>query len=179
MSNLSDFISSGGGGGINEVEIKPDEFNFDDTDTGVDGGTAFDIYDTADFNADNDGSIWFGFKFPDGWDDTKDIKFTVQHNLNGVDDSKIVKLDLKCWTIANGETPSNVSPDDSGSDNITSATANMGKHNETVLTNGKVSNANLSSTTKRIACKLTRDADDSGDTYTGTFQVMAIRAYQD
>lgn len=178
MSNYSDFVSGGGGGagGINEIEIKPDEFIMDENDTDVDAGTVFDIFDTADFSPDGTGAIWFNFNMPDGFDDTKDVLFELKYSLNGSDNSKSIIVDTDVWVVDETDTPVESSPDVSASDTITSSATNTGKMTSVALTNGKIANALIGSTTERFAIKMTRDG--ISDTYSGTFQLMSVRVYQ-
>ncbi len=177
MSNYSDFVSGGGGaGGINEIEIKPDEFIMDENDTDVDAGTIFDIFDTANFSPDGTGAIWFNFNMPDGFDNTKDVLFEINYALNGVDDSKSVIVNTEAWVVDETDAPTEGSPDVDQSDTITSSTTNTAKMTTLSLTNGKVANALIGSTTKRFSIKMTRDG--LIDTYSGTFQLMSVRIYQ-
>jgi len=178
MSNYSDFVTGGGGsgGGINEIEIKPDEFIMDENDTDIDAGTIFDIFDTADFSPDGTGSIWFNFNMPDGFDITKDVLFDLKYALNGADNSKSIILGTDCWAVDETDTPVEGSPDVSASDTLTSSSTNTGKMTSVSLTNGKIANALIGSTTQRFAVKISREGVT--DTYTGTFQLMSVRVYQ-
>jgi len=176
MSNYSDFVSSGGSGGINEIEIKPDEFIMDETDTDVDAGTVFDIFDTADFSPDGTGAIWFNFNMPDGFSITSDILFELSYSLNGSDNSKSIIINTEAWVVDETDTPIESSPDVDQTDTITSSATNTGKMTTVALTNGKISNALIGSTSKRFSVKLTRDG--LTDTYSGTFQLMSVKVYQ-
>ena len=174
MSNYSDFVNTGGGGGgINEIEIKPDEFIMDENDTDVDAGTVFDIFDTADFAPDGTGAIWFNFNMPDGFSASSDVLLDIKYSLNGSDNSKSIVLDTDVWVVDETDTPTESSPDVSASDTITSSETNTGKMTSVTLTNGKIANALIGATTRRFAVKLSRDG--ISDTYSGTFQLMSVR----
>ncbi len=166
------------GGGINTFYLNPSEFNYDDTDLGVDGGVAFGMVDTADFDNAEDGSIWVSFSFPDNWSTTSDIKFDAEYTLNGTDNTKNVRLVVKGWAIDTGETPSVSSPDLNQVVNITSSSSNTGKNYLFEMPSTVIPNASITSNTTKIIIKFTREASNALDTYGGTLQLMSIRAYQ-
>ena len=169
---------SGTSGGINELDIRPEQFRLDDTAIGADRGTVWGIFDTVDFQPDDDGAIWFSFKFPTGWDDTQDIKLTLEYSCNGNDQGKTVVFNTQVWAVEAGETPSTSSPDASNIDNIGTSSSNIDALSEIELLNGKIPASVLTASTNTIAVKLTRDADNASDTYTGTFQLISILAKQ-
>ncbi len=169
---------SSSGSGVNELEFTSEDVKMDETNTGCDAGTVFDIFDTVNFDPDTDGSVWFNFNLPNGFDVSSDISFDINYALNGSDDSKVVYLNLKAWIVDDGDTPAEASPDIDQNDSITSSTDNTGKLDKLTLTNGKISNTHLNTSTLRVSCKLTRDADNTIDTYTGTFQLVSLRIYQ-
>lgn len=167
---------AGGGGGINEVEIKPDELYLDDSLTGSDFGNVFNMIPTVDFGPSTNGGIWGILKMPDGWDETKDIKFDIAYSLNGVDNTKNIRLTTKVWAIDDAETPSFASPDATLTDDIVSSAANTGKHTTLTLTNTKFSSTIVGTLTTRLFFQMTRDIS-VGSNYTGTFQLISVRLY--
>ena len=164
---------SGGGGGINEINIYPENMSLDDTDTGSDAGTCFDILPCINFDPDNDGSVWFMFKLPGNWDSTANIDVQLTYSMNGNDPTKDVKLDWSYWCLNSGETPTEGSPDTSSTQDIASSTSNIGKlYTQTI--SDFINGTYFDASTDTIVVKLKRDANDSGDTYTGTFQLIKM-----
>ena len=171
-------VFGSGGGGINEIEFSSEDVKMDETNTGVDAGTAFDVFDTLNFDPDTTGSIWFNFNLPTGFDVNTDINFDLVYTLNGSDNGNVVYLNTKVWIVDSGETPVEASPDINQNDSITAATTNTGALAGITLTNAVISETHLSTNTLRISCKLTRDAVNALDTYTGTFQLVSVKVYQ-
>ncbi len=169
-----DTITSGGSGsGVNEITLKPSDLKFDETETGLDAGTVFEMIDTVNFDPDDVGSAWCSFKFPDNWVSTSDVTVDINYSLNGSDDSKIVKFLTKFWVVEEGDTPIEASPDEENSDDLASSTSNTGVYySETI---SSLSAATISAATETVICKITRDADDAGDTYTGTMQLISVK----
>ncbi len=162
-----------GSGGINEVNVYPESFSLDDTDTGSDSGTCFDIMPCINFDPDNDGSVWFMFKFPGTWDATANIDVQLSYSMNGNDPSKDVKFDWEYWCLNSGETPTEVSPDSTGTTDIATSSSNIGKlYTQTI--SDFIDGDYYTSTTDTIVVKIKRDANDAGDTYTGTFQLIKL-----
>ena len=169
-------ITSGGGGGVNEITLSPDDLKFDETDIGVDAGTVFEMIDCINFDPDNDGSVWCSFKFPGNWVSTSDVNVEINYSLNGSDDSKVVKFLTKFWVVEEGDTPVEASPDESNSDDITSSASNTGVYYSQTIS--ALSSATLTASTETVICKITRDASDAGDTYTGTMQLISVKFSQ-
>ena len=164
---------SGGGGGINEINIYPENMSLDDTDTGSDAGTCFDIMPCLNFDPDNDGAAWFMFKLPGNWDSTADINVELTYSMNGNDPSKNVKFDWEYWCLNSGETPSESTPDQSRTTTLASSTSNIGKvYNQTIT--DFVLGTYYDADTDTVVIKIKRDADNAGDTYTGTFQLIKL-----
>ena len=170
--------SGSGSGAINEIDIRPDQFRLDDVATGADRGVVWNMLDAVDFDPDNDGAIWFSFKFPSGWDDTQDINLTLEYSCNGNDQGKTIVLNTQAWALDTGDTPNQSSPEASNIDNIGTSSSNIDTLSEITLINGKVPASILSATTNTIAIKLTRDANNASDNYTGTFQLISVLAKQ-
>ena len=183
MSNLSDFINTGiGGGGINEIEIKTSEMIMDLTDTGVDSGTVFDIYDSYDFPPAGPGAVWFNFLFPDGFDYTKRVVFDISYNCNGNDPGKKIVLTTSLWVNVAGDIPTEASPTLVYNDEVDTAGPgpghNIGVISYMMLPNAKIGDEHLSSATNKIGIRVKRDTDHANDNYTGTFQLMSIKIRQ-
>jgi len=183
MSNLSDFINTGdGGGGINEIEIKPNAMVMDSVMSDVDAGTAFDIYDTYDFPSTGDGAVWFKFLFPDGFTNTEDIVFDLAYTLNGADPTKAIRLRAHIWPNDDGDVPVEASPvvnlaEDIISDD-TPPGVNIGVVSYANLSNIKIDSSLLSSDTRIVSFKLMRETTSPNDTYTGTLQLMSVKVRQ-
>lgn len=171
---------TGGGGasGINEIDIRPNAMRLDDVSTGSDKGVIWNIIDCVDFNNNVDGSIWFSFKLPSGWNDTTDIDFVLEYSCDGNDQGKSIIVNTQVWVLDLGDTPNLSSPDATNVDTIGTSSSNINSMSELQLSNGKVPNAVLTTSTNTIVVKLTRDADNGSDNYTGTFQLMSILASQ-
>jgi len=163
-------------GGINTLDVRPENFAFDDTDTGNSRGNYNGIFETIDFPNTSDGASWYSFKFPDEWSTDSDINLEIAYTLDGSDPSKIVKLDVSSWLIEVGDQPDSNAPDHSGSDNITTDSNNIGKCSEKTLVNGTISNVNVPNGCTSVVLKIGRDT--GGDTYTGTFQLIGLRIFQ-
>lgn len=170
--------TSAGIGGVDIINLHSSDFNYDDTDLGVDGGMAFGMIDTADFNNAEDGTIWAGFSYPSNWSDTSDIKFDIEYSLNGSDNTKNVRLVFQGWAIDNGETPVEGSPDVNNNVDITSSNSNTGKNYVFELPSTVIPNSALNTNTSRIIIKFTREASNASDTYGGTLQLISIKARQ-
>lgn len=183
MSNLSNFINTGGGsGGINEIEIKTSEMFMDEVLTNVDAGTIFDVYDCYNFSPAGPGAVWFNFLFPDGFDPAKDIRFDISYSLSGNDDLKQVRLKTEIWVNAIMSIPNPSSPTLDTEENIIShiypgIAANIGVVAYATLV-AKISEVQLSGSTNKIAVKFTRETAHIDDTYTGTFQLMSFKIRQ-
>jgi len=186
MSNLSDFINAGdGGGGINELEFKRENFVLDEINLDVDFGTVFDIFDCATIDSTGVGSIWFNFTMPDGFDYTKDILFDISYSLSGNDPSKDVHLEADIWINDVGDIPSESSPDLSLSEDVESINPpsypdipNIGVLSYYELQTIKIDESNLDSNTNKIAIKFTRNGTHANDTYLGAFQLISIKVRQ-
>ena len=165
---------SGGLGGINALDIRPTDMRLDDTATGADRGIVWGMLDAVDFPPDDDGAVWFSFKYPSGWDDTKDIDLTLEYSCNGNDQGKTIVLNTQAWALDTGDTPNISSPEASNIDNIGTSSSNINALSETQLMNGKVPASIINATSNTIVVKLTRDADNASDNYTGTFQLISI-----
>ena len=170
--------SGGSGGGIEHIDIRPDSMRLDDVSTGSDEGTAFNIVSCIDFINTSDGAIWFSFKFPDSWLTTSNIRFTIQYNCNGVDNSKNIRINTQAWAVNNGATPNVGAPNDSNIDNIPTSAGNTNILTDLVLSNGIVNSGNLGASTSTIMVKMTRESTNGADTYTGTFQIIAVQVDQ-
>jgi hypothetical protein len=169
---------SGGGGSISDIDIRPSQMRLDDVATGADNGVVWSLFDTIDFDPDNDGAVWCSFKFPDGWDDTKDIDLTFKYTCNGNDQGKSIIFNTSAWAVEVGDTPTIGSPDSSNVDTIGTSSSNIDKMSSVQLSNGKVPAAALTSNTDTVIIRFTRDADNASDNYTGTFQLLSVLANQ-
>ncbi len=161
----------------NNINITPEKFNYDDIDLGVDGGVAFGMIDTADFDNAEDGSIWFSVNFPSTWILTSDVRIELKYLLNGTDNGKNVKLIIQTWVVDDGDTPNISSPTTNTIDNITSSSINTNKLHKTLLTS-VIGNSNITSNTEMLTFKITREASNVADTYGGTLQLASIKIYQ-
>jgi hypothetical protein len=162
---------------LSDKIIAPSDITFDATNIGCDTGSMFGISECIDYNPSDDGSIWFTAKFSETWNILKDINIEITHNLNGVDTTKVVRLQTDMWIGTQHATPVEGTPTVTGVDTITSTTDNQGKVDTTVLAT-KMLAASLSSTSEVIVGKITRTASNVADTYGGTFQLSKIRLYQ-
>jgi len=184
MSNLSDFINTGsGGGGLSEIEIKRESMILDELLTGAVAGTAFDIYDCVDFSPSSDGAIWFNFLFPDGFDYTRDIEFVLSYSFNGNDPGNDVYLEAEMWINEEGDVPTEVSPTFAANESITSVNTgnpnpNIGCVGTKLLSTIKIDESLLDSNTNKIGIKLSRLSSHANDDYTGTMQLMSIQIKQ-
>lgn len=179
MTLLSSIIGGGTStsSGISELEIKADEMSLDDTIIGVDYGTAFNMYPTCDFGSTTSGAIWIDMNFPSGWSITKDIVFEINYSLNGVDNTKNMKLNANIWSINNAEVPLSATPDTTLTDTIISASTNTNTFTNLALTNIKVPLSILTASTESISIQLLRDVTVASN-YSGTFQLISVRAKQ-
>ena len=163
---------------LSDIIVVPADLTFDATEIGCDAGSMFGMVECIDFNPSDNGSIWFNFKFQEAWDLTKNINVDIEHNLNGTDTGKVVSVPIKLWVMDKEVTaPVEGTPTVSGTSSITSDTTNQGKYDVTTLGTA-ISSGSLTSNTKCIVGKLTRDASNVADTYGGTFQLSKIRFYQ-
>ena len=167
-----------GGVGIEHMDIRPNDMRLDDTATGSDEGTAWNIISTVDFDNAIDGSVWFSFKFPDSWETTSDIRFTIQYSCDGVDNGQAIYFNTQTWVVDDGNTPIPGSPNNNNYDVITTSAANTNALTDLALTNGKVDLVDLGINTSTIMVKLTRESTHVTDTYGGTFQIMAVQVSQ-
>lgn len=166
-------VANLGTGGINTLDIRPENLSLDSTETGTSRGSVFGIYETIDFPNSVNGAAWYTFKLPDEWGTSNNIGIELAYSMNGNDPSKIVKIDTDAWLVESGDQPDDSVPDYSASDNITTDSDNIGKYAEITLTNGTVTSANIPSGCLSVAIKLTRDV--GSDTYTGSFQLISLR----
>lgn len=167
--------SSSAGSGLNTIDITPDRLRLDDTDTGINYGSVFNMFETLDFEAGSDGACWFTSKFPDNWDDTIDMKFDVSYSLDTNDSGKTIRLKIEFWSIGNADSPSVSSPSTTVNNDVNSTTNNINKYyEEKLITN--VSASDINSDIKQFVIKLTRDVSE--DTYIGKFQLISLRIYQ-
>ena len=166
------------GGGISTIDIRPADMRLDDTETGSDRGTIWNIISSVDFDPTTDGAIWFSFNFPENWEIDQDINLSAQYSCDGSDPAKDIILNIKTWAISPDSTPASASPGNTNNETITTSATNIDKLTTVDFANGKVDASQLSSTTNTIVIKVTRDADNASDTYTGTFQLIAIQAKQ-
>jgi hypothetical protein len=166
----------GSGGGSNEVTIYPQDMKLDDTATGADAGTFADIFDTVDFSPDNDGAVWGSFRLPGGFSEASDVNVELNYALSGSDDGKTIKLTTDYWAVAEGNTPAIGSPDESNTDDITSAAGNTGKYYSGAA--NVLSAATVGASDETIVFRITRDADNASDTYTGTLQLISVKFSQ-
>ena len=149
------------------------DFSLDDTDTGSDSGTCFDIMPCLNFDPDTDGAAWFMIKFPSSWDATANIDVQLTYSMNGNDTGKDVKFDWEYWCLNSGETPSESTPDATGTQDLTSSSSNIGKvYTQTI--SDFVDGQYYDASTDTIVIKIKRDADNAGDTYGGTFQLVKL-----
>lgn len=169
-------ISNLGTGGINTLDIRPENFAFDDTDDGVERGSFNGVFETLDFGNDSEGSIWYSFRFPDEWSAESDINLQIAYALDGDDPGKVVKFETRAWLVEIGDQPDSSTPDFSDSDNISTDSDNIGKFAEKELTNGEIISNFIPSGCKSIVIKFTRNVGD--DTYSGTLQLIALRISQ-
>ena len=172
-SSWVSFLSS-----ISVIDIRPSDMRLDGTNIGSDNSVIWNIISAIDFDSDDDGSIWFSFKFPQSWNTTSDINFTIQYSCNGNDPLKVVMLNSQTWVINDGDIPAFGSPNNTNSDSIATSVSNIDTIRDFTLVFGKVDNADLTSTTNTVVVKLTREASNVLDTYTGTFQLISVQLIQ-
>ncbi len=168
--------SGGGGGSISAIDIRPHMMRLDDVAVGADASSIWDLISCIDFDGDIDGAVWFSFKYPSGWDSSKDINLTIEYSCDGNDQGKSVLLTTKAWAMDVGLKPVLASPSASNTDVIGTSSSNIDLLSETTLTNGRIPSASLTLNTNTIVVQLTRDADHASDTYTGTFELISIQA---
>lgn len=164
----------------NVYEVTIDQTNLmdDSVMTGQSDGVYAQLVRCKDFGPDNNGASYFHLKTLGGWDLGSDLLFKVYYSLNGVDNTKVVRMILDYWVINDGSSPSVGSPDGTGTDDITSSANNTGVLDIITLTNGKVANADMTTTNSMIAVRIQRQAENAADTYTGTMKILKIVAYQ-
>ena len=159
-------------------KITPTYMNLDDIDVGSDGGNLFGIIETVDFAANEDGTIWTVFKY-----ETKNLSvdqpiyIDLHYSLNGDDPNKDVYLETSYWALDPSMSYDIDNPDSTAVQDVivSDSTANIGIYVVETLT-AEVDPMYLSSDTEFIVIKFTRSG--STDTYSGTFQLVALELYQ-
>ena len=165
--------------GTRDIDVRPILFNLDTTDTGADYGT-WTTVQTIDYSATVVGSAWGSFKMPLGWDVSKDINFDVVYNLNGLNNTKNISLTCAVWAFGENDKPNIASPTTTTTYVLSSGTAqNDMLHTLLEATSAFDIAAGSLTAGDTISIKFTRNATDAvNDTYTGTFQLISILAYQ-
>lgn len=167
---------SGSGGGSPYIDKRPNEMYFDDTTDGASRENAYGIFPTIDFAYDIDGAIWMSFELPPHFNSAANINLRLVYNLSGDDSDSDVIWQTEYWTVSSGQTPSTSNPNSTIQDTIGSGTT-QGVKRKTELTNGVISSADLTDQ-DTVALRMTRLGSDGSDTYTGTFQLISVEAYQ-
>lgn len=175
------WVGSGGGSGLSEITIKPNDFILDEDYDTVSSGAYNGLIETMDFRYDEDGGIVTSVPFPDGWTDTSDINIDLVYNCNGDNDLESIAINTYTWSVDNGDTT--ISPELSGADNIATdliqtSSSNIGTIAETTLTNGKFPASSLTSNTKSLVLYIMREGNSGSDTYDGTFQLTNVKLSQ-
>ena len=181
MSRLSDFISTGSQGGGNGIysfiEKAVNTFRLDTVNDGLSRGSVFGLIESIDFESSNVGSAYISFKMPDGFDYDKDIKIKHIASLNSVDSGKLIVFRTESWLIDSGDVPS------TADSNVLSAIQSQDNHMGTLeiisIPEIIIPSSLIIGTDQFITLKLTREALDASDTYSGSYQLIAIQVYQD
>lgn len=165
--------------GTRDIDVRPILFNLDTTDLGADYGT-WTTVQTIDYSATVVGSAWGSFKMPIGWDVSKDINFDIVYNINGLDNTKTISLNCDVWAFGEGEKPNTASPTTTTTYVLNSGTAQNDMLHVLLESTSAFDIAAASLTAgDTISIKFWRNATDAvNDTYTGTFQLISILAYQ-
>ena len=166
-------------GGIVEIIVDQADMMDDSTLIGQSSGVYGQVMSCKDFGPDDDGATYFHLKSLDAWDLDADILFKVYYSLDGVDNSKVARLITDYWVINDdGSAPVVGTPDGTGTDDITSSADNTTKMDIMTLTNGKIANADMTTADSMVAVRIQRQAENAADTYTGTFKLLKVVAYQ-
>ena len=177
MSKLSDFIDSNNGI-YSFIEKEAKSFRLDSVNDGVYRGSAFGLIESLDFQPSNIGSTYLSFKMPDGFTSIKDIKIKHIAVLNTNDVGTDIIFKTESWLINSGDTPDPLSPNHT----VTSTISCQANHINTVeiisLPEIIIPSSLISELDKYIVMKFTRDATNVNDTYSGTFQLIAVQIYQ-
>jgi hypothetical protein len=162
--------------GIFSVYFGPEKFSYDLTNTGVDTGTALNIYSSADFGPDTDGSIWIHFAYKNyGFSNTNDIIIDLKEVFNGtIGSTLVIRVTVDVWVVDLGETPDTGSPTTTQTRDISVETTDTGEVKAYGAFITITASGNLSSATESIVIKITREAAHANDTYTGTYQLTGV-----
>lgn len=126
-----------------------------------------------------DSDIYVEVKIPEMWDRSKDVIIQVLYGLAGGTAGQKVKLDGSYWVASHGTSISAGSPTGTGTDYIRCDThENLEVIDEINLHNFKIANTDISSTSKSIFIKLTREGTNVLDTYLGTLGIIRLFFYQ-
>jgi len=183
MSRLSDFISTGNQGGGNgiysfiEKEVKT--FRLDSVNDGLSRGSVFGLIESIDFEPSNVGSAYVSFKMPDGFAEDKDIKIKHIASLNSVDSGKIIVFRTQSWLVTSGAIPNVATADSDVVSGIPSQDNHMGTLEIIPISETIIPASAINGTEQFITLKLTREATDASDTYSGLYQLIAIQIYQE
>lgn len=161
------------GGGINAINIEAESIHLDDTDTGSTRNSAFGLYNTIDFSYSEEGAVWISFLYPTNWSTDNDISITLIFTLDTNDPSKTVRFVTEFWSVVEGETPAESSPDQTTNNDITTNSDNINKYAEVDI--NSINSSNIESNIKSGVIKLTRDVSE--DNYGGTVKLIGLRIY--
>lgn len=153
------------------LTVIPSNLSVDALLTGVDGGTLYNGIESLDFSPDVNGAVWGSVIFPSGWSITDTISVNGGYALDGNNAGTTVRLRLEVWTLEENQAL-NVSAEATYQDDISFTVGAS-----TYLTEQLISNVATNlfvSTTKQMVFKLTRLAEDAGDTYQGVFKLVHL-----
>ena len=174
-------VTLGGGSGLSPyIGLDPSDFSLDSTDIGSGFGSGFGgIVSTVDFAPAVQGTAWAHFNFTSsGFDESKDVLFDLHWIANGVIGSTLAaRITIAVWVVDADNSPSASSPTDVVTTNISILTTDTGEKKMTAdfIT---ISNADIPSNCESVFARITREAINGADTYTGTFQVINLIARQ-
>jgi hypothetical protein len=149
--------------------------NLDDFDQGADYGSAFGLLPTIDFNNISNGTVWFSVNLPEGWY-KRNIKFTINYNLNGSDGTKNILIENMFWCLEHLDAPNVGNYTSFTSENIVTVSGDEGKFTNLDFMH-ELSKSLFNSSTSRILFKITRNVTVLNN-YGGTFQLISIKLTQ-
>lgn len=121
-------------------------------------------------------AVWLQFVTDGRINASADLTFEIVYRMSASESTKGVSLNSDVWVFSDTDDPTKAA-DVSGQEDELS-TPNDTNLKKQGLTNIKVPAANLSGTGQVIQVKLWRNPADTGDTHTGYFQLVSLRAYQ-
>lgn len=159
------------------IKMLPWHFNVDNQNDGVVRGDSFGMFESLNFSSNSIGSIWGSLDLSQFHSEVN-VNISLIYNLNGSDADQNYVINTDFWYLNDGDTPSESTPSESYSDTI-STTSTQGVLRRTELTNTIIPSSNIDQNIIAFAFKMTRNVDDSNDTYSGTVELIGIEFYQD